>query len=71
MGATMRRTPISLSAQTLARYGILCGGISSSAPRRGRKATVLPPTSVRPTGADGLPYGVSSSMLSASSKGAE
>jgi hypothetical protein len=47
------------------------GGISSSAPRRGRNATFLPPSSASSTGADGLPYGVSSSMLSASSKGEE
>src|SRR4051812_37339798 len=45
-----------------------CGGSSGFTPWRGRKAARLPPPSPRGEGADGLPYGVSSSTCPTSSR---
>ena len=64
----IRRTPSSLMAQTFARYGIACGGSSCFRPCRGRNATRRPPTSPIVKGADGFPYGVSTSTCSTSSR---
>ena len=64
----IRRTPSSFIPQTFARYGIACGGSSWLRPWRGRKATRLPSSSPSTNGAEGLPYGVSSSTSSTSSR---
>src|SRR5437773_10907101 len=60
----IRRTPSSRIAQTLARYGIRCGGSSCSRPCRGRNGTPVPLISTTTSGDDGLPYGVASSTSS-------
>jgi hypothetical protein len=64
----IRRTPSSFIAQTFALNGIACGGSSWFKPWRGRNATLPPPMSPIVKGADGFPYGVSTSTWSTSSR---
>ena len=64
----IRRTPSAFIAQTFALYGIACGGSSWFRPWRGKKATLFPPMPPIVKGADGFPYGVSTSTRSTSSR---
>ena len=64
----IRETPSSFIAHRFARYGTRWGGNSCFVPWRGRNATRRPPISPITTGAEGLPYGVSTSTDSAPSR---